>query len=354
MRDSPGMVEHGLASARTPPRGRTARDRLSRVTNVRTLGLLALLGAGGGLVAYMTVRVPLVVPLADGSSLVFSPGAPSPLSRAEATRYWVAALVALLLVLAVDGLVVALAKRRRRRPAPSGETRGADPTSPPGPLRLERVSPRAVAIAVGASVAVMTAALVAAYPLWVAALAGLVPLLPLYCLEAVSKYRRYPLWTILGTIVLLQIGHMGEHTVQVGQLLATDGHLARSHGVFGQLDFELVHFVWDTAVWLSVCLLLYHLGSRSRWLVVAFVAASLHEVEHVYLFWLYMFHYRFYMEGGLEGILGYGGVLGSPLARPYLHFAYNLLVVVPMTLAFWDYTRKRSTGGRGVASRAHR
>jgi hypothetical protein len=37
--------------------------------------------------------------------------------------------------------------------------------------------------------------------------------------------------------------------------------------------------------------------------------------------------------------MGNGGVIGSPLARPYLHFAYNFIVVVPMTMAFWDETR---------------
>jgi CRP-like cAMP-binding protein len=29
-------------------------------------------------------------------------------------------------------------------------------------------------------------------------------------------------------------------------------------------------------------------------------------------------------------------MVGSPLARPYLHFAYNYLEVVPLVIAFWD------------------
>ena len=36
--------------------------------------------------------------------------------------------------------------------------------------------------------------------------------------------------------------------------------------------------------------------------------------------------------------MGNGGLIGSPVARPYLHFAYNFLVVVPMVLAFLDQT----------------
>jgi hypothetical protein len=51
---------------------------------------------------------------------------------------------------------------------------------------------------------------------------------------------------------------------------------------------------------------------------------------------------RFYAEGGLAGILGKGGVIGSPLARPYLHFTYNLFVTVPMVLALWRESRRVS------------
>ena len=36
--------------------------------------------------------------------------------------------------------------------------------------------------------------------------------------------------------------------------------------------------------------------------------------------------------------MGNGGLIGSPVARPYLHFAYNFLVVVPMVCAFLDQT----------------
>ncbi len=31
-------------------------------------------------------------------------------------------------------------------------------------------------------------------------------------------------------------------------------------------------------------------------------------------------------------------MIGSPLARPYLHFVYNVLEVTPFVLAFWDQT----------------
>lgn len=316
--------------------------RLAGLLTPRVLGLIALNAVAAGVVAYLAVRVPLVAPLSGGDSLVFSPGTPPPVPRTEAARYWGAAVAALLMVVVVDTFVIARTMRRRRKAVLSEAAGTVGGVSAPGPLSLERVPLPVVAIAAGISGILIVATLLQAYPPWAVVMAGLVPFLPLYWQEAAWKYERYGLWAIFGTIVLLQIGHMVEHGVQVGQLLVSDGRLARSHGVFGQLDFELVHFIWDTAIWLSLCFLLYRFSGVSRWLVVAFAAASLHEVEHVYLFWLYVSHYGFYMQGGFEGILGYGGVIGSPLARPYLHFAYNFLVVVPMTLAFWDYTKGRS------------
>jgi hypothetical protein len=195
-------------------------------------------------------------------------------------------------------------------------------------------------------VALLFSAAMQGYAMWVIVLFALVPWVPLVALEAAWKYERYGAWALFGVVVLLQIGHMGEHTVQVTQLLVYHGQLARSHGVFGQLDFETVHFVWDTAIWLSLCLLLRSFGMRNPWLWVAFAAASAHEVEHGYLFWLYQAHPAFYVDGGFEGIMGNGGVIGSPLARPYLHFAYNFIVIVPMALAFWDETRHAQAAWR--------
>src|SRR4029079_2497920 len=135
-------------------------------------------------------------------------------------------------------------------------------------------------------------------------------------------------------VCLLQVLHMGEHTTQVIQLGISDGALARPHGVFGQLDFELIHFVTDTTLWLTLGLFVL-LMPGNKWLWVAFAAASLHEVEHLYLFWIYHAHNDVYTAGGFAGIMGKNGMIGSPLDRPYLHFAYNYIAIVPMLLALW-------------------
>jgi hypothetical protein len=126
----------------------------------------------------------------------------------------------------------------------------------------------------------------------------------------------------------------------VTQLALYHGQLAQSHGVFGQLDFETVHFIWDSAVWVLLCVVLIRFARGNRWLWIAFAAASIHEVEHLYLFWVYNVDPWFYFHAGLAGIMGNGGLIGSPLARPYLHFAYNFIVVVPMVCAFLDQTKR--------------
>ena len=186
------------------------------------------------------------------------------------------------------------------------------------------------------SVAFAVAAGVSGSPAWLIGAAVLLLWIPLGAWELIWKYEHYGLYAVFVAIVLFQLLHVGEHTVQVMQLLATDGDLERSHGVFGQLDFELVHFISVTGLWLCLAFLLHVVRGGNRWLWIAFAAACLHEVEHVYLFWLYVGHRAFYEQGGFAGIMAWGGVIGSPLARAYLHFAYNLLVVVPMTVALWD------------------
>jgi hypothetical protein len=55
----------------------------------------------------------------------------------------------------------------------------------------------------------------------------------------------------------------------------------------------------------------------------------------MYLYYVFLTDYTYYMEGGLAGIMGKGGVIGSPLFRPYLHFFYNFLVTVPMLIGLW-------------------
>ena len=314
--------------------GRTGA-RLSRPVrglSTRVQGL-CLLGAGAsaGLI-YMVMTVPVKAPMLGGGA---------------AARHGWAALAAVLLVAIVDGLAIAALRQRPGRATEPLAERAAAGTAGlllavPAPLRPQRVGARHAAIAAAASAVLLAVGLASGSPAWRDVLLAGAPWSALLCIELNWKAEHYGVFAFFIAVVVLQIGHMGEHAVQVSQLAANGGVLMGAHGVFGQLDFETVHFFWDTAIWVSLALLLARFGSGNVWLWIAFAAASLHEVEHVYLYWLYQTHLGFYMHGGFEGIMGSGGVVGSPLARPYLHFGYNLIVTVPMALALWDEAKRRS------------
>jgi hypothetical protein len=264
------------------------------------------------------------------------------LSRADAVRYWPAAVVAASVV-AVGVTLVVLATLQASRavppPAAPRSAAGSDTSLVPRSLRFEFVPGRVVALAAALSLVGITLASIAGARLWVGGLALALPWIPLIAMEARWKYARYGIFAALALLVLLQVAHMGEHTMQVGQLLVHRGDLAQSHGVFGQLDFELVHFVTDTLLWVTLGVLVIIYRGRNPWLWVAFAASSLHQIEHLYLFWVYQTHAAFYAHGGFAGIMGENGIIGSPLDRPYLHFTYNLIVVVPMVIALWDAAR---------------
>jgi hypothetical protein len=135
----------------------------------------------------------------------------------------------------------------------------------------------------------------------------------------------------LAALVTLQGLHQGEHLVQVLQLLATGGDADRSRGVVTRLDQELVHLVWTSSVWLGCAVLLLRFR-HNRWLWIAFAVAGLHDVEHVYLY-LVSLQPAIELHGGVNGILATGGLAGGPLQRPYLHFLYNLLELLPLGAA---------------------
>src|SRR5216684_7877676 len=203
----------------------------------------------------------------------------------------------------------------------------------PGIFSVQRLPIRIVLITAAISYLLQIGAIIQGYPLYGIVAVTIVPWILVFAFEYIWKYEHYGFFAFLLAFVLLQLGHLGEHTVQIVQLYASGGDLAHSHGVFGQLDFETVHVVWDSSVWVGLAICLYKF-SRNRWLYVSFIFASLHEVEHLYLFYIYNTDKTFYFMGGLTGIMGYGGVIGSPLFRPYLHFFYNFLVIAPMLIAF--------------------
>ncbi len=117
-------------------------------------------------------------------------------------------------------------------------------------------------------------------------------------------------------------------------LLTLTGPDAR--GIFGTLDIESVHFVWNTWVLLAVIVLLFHYP-KNRWLWLTAVLSTWHGIEHAPIF-------STYVSTGVSGTLGLlaqGGALGGGLAitRPDLHFVYNLVETTPLITAFLQQIR---------------
>jgi len=218
--------------------------------------------------------------------------------------------------------------------------RGMTAIKIPTALQLQRVPLNVVLFTVLASVLGLTWALVDDLPLYGIVGLAIAPWMPLFLFEALWDYEHYGFYALLSTFTALQIGHMGEHTAQVTQLLVHKGDAREASGVFGALDLEVVHFVWDSGVWLGILGCIYVLGFRNKWLLISLVAASLHEIEHMFLIYVNKVDPDFYAAGGLAGIMAKSGLIGLPFARQYLHFVYNALVVIPLVIAFWDESKR--------------
>jgi hypothetical protein len=255
-----------------------------------------------------------------------------PLTAAGYSRALPVAAVSALLVLVVDLLVVPALHRGHRNPAPSNLSDGG--VAAAWRLSVGRVPARAMAVTVVACSVLLAEALLLDFPLWTVVLVLLIPWIPLYLSDTAWRFERFGAYALFGTLVVLQVGHLGEHIVQNIQLLLTHD-IRQSRGVFGQLDVETVHVIWNLIAWLGSAYLLWALGTRNGWLWLAFAVASFHTVEHFYLFWLYAADRPLYLSGGWNGIFAQGGLFPTALARPYLHLVYNVLEVTPFAAAFW-------------------
>jgi hypothetical protein len=219
--------------------------------------------------------------------------------------------------------------RSQRLPSVSGHT--AIRPSPPAWLAALTASIGSVLIAPRS------------WPLWALALAALLPWLPLVALGAAWARERHPWLALFYVLVVTQGGHVLEHLAQMVQLhlLYLSGPSAR--GVFGALDLEWVHFAWNTWVLIAIVLLMRSFPANG-WLRLTALLAGWHELEHGYILAVYV------ATGavGTPGLLGQGGVVagGLPVARPDLHFLYNLLETVPLVLAFLHQARLVSPRGR--------
>jgi len=187
------------------------------------------------------------------------------------------------------------------------------------------------------------------WPLWAMAVVGLIPFVPLFVVGARWNFRREH-WLVLFYVLLVtQTGHFLEHVAQMIQIHVLRLQGAQAQGVFGMLNIEWVHFLWNTWVLIAaVVLLVRYRGNAWLWFTTLF--AAWHALEHAYIVWIYL------RTGvaGTPGLLSLGGAIqgGLPLTRPDLHFLYNLIETAPLAVAFfWQVRHTEPRLAAGLAAR---
>jgi hypothetical protein len=111
---------------------------------------------------------------------------------------------------------------------------------------IHSVPARAIVLTGVVSVTGLIFASLLGWPLWRIALAMLLPWVPLLTAETVWTYRHYHWLALFYVLVVTQTGHVFEHVVQMVQIHVLGLTGASARGVFGALDIEWVHFIFNT------------------------------------------------------------------------------------------------------------
>lgn len=203
---------------------------------------------------------------------------------------------------------------------------------------IHTVAAHAVTLAWLTSLAVVAVGYFQAWPLWITAAAALIPWLPIFYDRVVWTHRHHSWLALFYVLVISQVGHFFEHVAQMIQIHLFGLPAQLALGIFGALNIEWVHFVFNTWVFGAATLMIYFFRANP-WLRVAVVATVWHEIEHVFI----MATYLSTGKAGTPGLLAAGGAIGGglPLTRPDLHFLYNLVQTIPLVVAF-AYQLKRS------------
>ncbi|MZR11947.1 cyclic nucleotide-binding domain-containing protein [Maritimibacter sp. DP07] len=300
-------------------------------------------------------------------------------------------------------------------------------------FRFEGVSLQVVLVTALISYVLQINAIVGGEPLYLIAFYTLLPWIPLAMFEGIWKVKNYSMIAVLGLFTVLQIGHFAEHLIQVIQLNVLNGTVAcpppvdtienagraiemglrtlaaepsyysveriakagadgmplldangdyivgpAACAVFGQLDLEVVHLVWELVGYFGTGMVLLFFP-RNVWLYVALLALSWHALEHLTITYFYYFDQaplwpgvqqlwatvpvsgnsymavpagqvetmlNFYQAGGKFGLMANNGLFeqltgfdGMP-GRATLHMGYNLAITVPTVIGFLVELRK--------------
>lgn len=198
-------------------------------------------------------------------------------------------------------------------------------------LGLRSVPPQVIVLSAVASYGAQAIAALQGWPLWAIVLATLLPWMPVLARETVWTYRHYSMLALFYVLVVTQIGHFGEHLVQVVQIHVLHLSGVDARGIFGALDIEWVHFIFNTYIIIAEIVLLRYFR-KNPWLWAGLVVAIWHELEHVVIMYVYLTT----GVAGSPGLLSQGGLIagGLPFIRADVHFVYNLVETLPILAGF--------------------
>lgn len=146
-----------------------------------------------------------------------------------------------------------------------------------------------------------------------------------------SEWHAHALWFFL----VIVLGHFSEHIVQMYQIYALGWLPSEAGGILGLkypflVTSEYLHIFYNGLTWVGVYLLRKGFKGIARtWWQITLLFASWHLLEHIILQYQYMTGHFWFGQTVQTGI----GQLWFP--RPELHFVYNLLVFMPMMIAYF-------------------
>ena len=152
-----------------------------------------------------------------------------------------------------------------------------------------------------------------------------------------SRWHAPALWFYM----LVIVAHWLEHVLQIYQIYGLGWDPDKAGGLLGVIypglvESETLHFVYDFIQWAGIIMLLPGFRGRARtyWQIAA-VVQTWHYIEHVLLMGQYLTGY--YLFGAPHQI----SILQLWFPRAELHFAYNLLVFIPMVIGVHYYLQPK-------------
>jgi hypothetical protein len=139
--------------------------------------------------------------------------------------------------------------------------------------------------------------------------------------------------------MVIVFGHWSEHLAQVYQVYVLGWLPQDACGVLGLwypllAQSEVLHIAYNGSMWLGLLLLLPGMKQARGWWKVALVLQSWHLFEHFLLQYQYLTK-QFFFQATVQTSIGQ-----LLIPRVELHFFYNLMVFIPLVIAYYIYFAK--------------